>query len=81
MPLFMSAPFPRWVYLSNHTNRVIFFRGLGDCFILIPSFRVSFWLRKVQGLHEGRLTHALWDKLVFGKIKVRARGVILRGPV
>eukprot|EP00752_Nemacystus_decipiens_P010605 g9443.t1 len=24
---------------------------------------------KVQGLHEGRATHALWDKLVFGKIK------------
>ncbi|CAN0158469.1 unnamed protein product, partial [Laminaria digitata] len=26
---------------------------------------------KVQGLHEGRATHAFWDKLVFNKIKVR----------
>ncbi|CAM9555858.1 unnamed protein product, partial [Hapterophycus canaliculatus] len=24
---------------------------------------------KVRGLHEGRATHALWDKVVFGKIK------------
>lgn len=27
----------------------------------------------MQGLHEGRATHALWDKLVFNKIKVRQR--------
>ncbi|CAM9440238.1 unnamed protein product, partial [Sphacelaria rigidula] len=25
---------------------------------------------KVKGLHEGRLNHTMWDKLVFGKIKV-----------
>ncbi|CAM9837072.1 unnamed protein product [Ectocarpus sp. 6 AP-2014] len=37
--------------------------------IVVKGLFVKACEAKVQGLHEGRLTHALWDKLVFGKIK------------
>lgn len=55
------------VYFSTYLGGTLFAPGA-----------VLYASDKVQGLHEGRATHALWDKLVFGKIKV-GTGVVGAG--